>query len=76
MTDQFRAMCAELAEAYAWCIEEYMTAPAEEDALIQRARALLDQPVAEGPTIPNSKLHRQELTPLEITLLNAFWRSR
>jgi hypothetical protein len=27
------------------------------------------QPVAEGPTIPSSKLHRQELTPLEITLL-------
>ena len=34
-----------------------------------RARALLAQPVAEGPTIPSSKLHRQELTPLEITLL-------
>jgi hypothetical protein len=49
MTD-FRAMCAELAEAYPWCIEEYMTAPAEEDTLIQRARALLAQPVAEGPT--------------------------
>ena len=34
------------------------------------------QPVVEEPTIPNSTLHRQELTPLEITLLNAFWRSR
>jgi hypothetical protein len=50
MTNPYRAMCAELVEAYAWCIEEYMTAPAEEDTLIQRARALLDQPVAEGPT--------------------------
>jgi hypothetical protein len=48
MTDLYRAMCAELAEAYAWCIEEYMTAPAEEDNLIQRARALLDQPRAGG----------------------------
>ena len=50
MTDQFRAMCDELAEAYAWCIEEYMTAPAEEDTLIQRARALLAQPEPVAPT--------------------------
>jgi hypothetical protein len=50
MIDTYRAMCDELAEAYAWCIEEYMTAPAEEDTLIQRARALLAQPVAEGPS--------------------------
>ena len=42
-------MCAELVEAYIWCIEEYMTAPAEEDTLIQRVRALLDQPEPEGP---------------------------
>jgi hypothetical protein len=34
------------------------------------------QPVAEGPTIPSSTLHRQELTPSEVTLLNTFWRSR
>ena len=50
MTNPYRALCAELVEAYAWCIEEYMTAPAEEDALIKRARALLAEPVAEGPT--------------------------
>jgi hypothetical protein len=50
MTTDYRELCAELVEAYAWCIEEYMTAPAEEDALIKRARALLDQPVAEGPS--------------------------
>ena len=50
MTTDYRALCDELAEAYAWCIEEYMTAPAEEDTLIQRARALLAQPMAEGPT--------------------------
>jgi hypothetical protein len=46
----YRDLCAELAEAYVWCIEEYMTAPAEEDTLIQRARIALAQPVAEGPT--------------------------
>ena len=34
------------------------------------------QPVAEEPTITNSTLHRQELTPSEVTLLNTFWRSR
>ena len=50
MTTDYRELCAELVEAYAWCIEEYMTAPAEEDTLIKRARALLAQPVAEGPT--------------------------
>ena len=50
MIDTYRAMCDELAEAYAWCIEEYMTAPAEEDTLIQRARALLAQPEPVAPT--------------------------
>ena len=50
MTTDYRELCAELVEAYAWCIEEYMTAPAEEDTLIKRARALLAQPVAAGPT--------------------------
>ena len=50
MSNLYRAMCAELAEAYAWCIEEYMTAPAEEDNLIQRARALLAQHEPEGLT--------------------------
>jgi hypothetical protein len=49
MTD-FRALCAELVDAYEWCIEEYMTAPAEEDTLIQRARAALAQPEPQGPT--------------------------
>lgn len=50
MTTDFRALCAELEEAYTWCIEEYMTAPAEQDTLIQRARAALAQPEPEGPT--------------------------
>ena len=50
MTYDYRALCAELIDAYAWCIDEFMTAPAEEDTLIQRARALLAQPVAEEPT--------------------------
>jgi hypothetical protein len=49
MTD-FRALCAELVDAYEWCIEEYMTAPAEEDTLIQRARAALAQPEPQGPS--------------------------
>ena len=45
MTDpDYKALCAELEDAYTWCIEEYMTAPAEEDTLIQRARAALAQP--------------------------------
>ena len=52
MTDTFRAMCAELVDAYAWCIDAFMTAPAKEDTLIQRARTLLaeptPQPVADG----------------------------
>jgi hypothetical protein len=48
--DLFKSLCAELEEAYAWCIEEYMTAPAEEDTLIQRARALLAQPEPVAPT--------------------------
>ena len=49
-TTDYRALCAELEEAYAWCIEAYMTAPAEEDTLIQRARAALAQPVPVAPT--------------------------
>jgi hypothetical protein len=67
MTDPYRAMCAELTTAleYAWDGRR----PKVVQELIDRARALLAQPVAEGPTIPSSKLHRQELTPLEITLL-------
>ena len=46
----YKALCAELADAYVWCIEEYMTAPAEEDTLIQRARAALAQPEPVAPT--------------------------
>jgi hypothetical protein len=67
MTTDYRAMCAELTTAleYAWDGRR----PKVVQELIDRARALLAQPVAEGPTIPSSKLHRQELTPLEITLL-------
>ena len=50
MSNPYRALCAELVDAYAWCIDAFMTAPAEEDTLIQRARALLAQPMAEEPT--------------------------
>jgi hypothetical protein len=47
MTKQFRAMCAELVEALHehTCLYE-----GHESELVARARALLDQPVAEGPT--------------------------
>jgi hypothetical protein len=51
MTDpDYKALCAELEDAYTWCIEEYMTAHAEEDTLIQRARAALAQPEPVAPT--------------------------
>ena len=46
----YKALCAELEDAYTWCIEKYMTAPAEEDTLIQRARAALAQPEPVAPT--------------------------
>ena len=88
MTTDYRAMCAELADAaeqarqalegwanygkWLWpesALEQAKRNTTEALASLNRASALLDQPVAEGPTIPNSKLHRQELTPLEITLL-------
>jgi hypothetical protein len=50
MTD-FRALCAELIEAYEWCINRYMTAPSNKDALVYRARAALAaEPVGEGPS--------------------------
>jgi hypothetical protein len=46
----FRALCAELVEAYEWCINRYMTAPSNKDALVYRARAALEaQPEPQGP---------------------------
>jgi hypothetical protein len=51
MSTDFRALCAELEDAYTWCIEEYMTDPAEEDTLILRARAALAQPESVAPTV-------------------------
>jgi hypothetical protein len=50
MANTFRALCADLLEAYEWCIDEYMTAPASEDTLVQRARAALAQPEPVAPT--------------------------
>ena len=38
----FRELAQELLHAYVWCIEEYMTAPAEKDALVLHARAALE----------------------------------
>ena len=46
-TPDFQELCAQLLEAYEWCIDEYMTAPASEDTLVQRARAALGQPTSE-----------------------------
>jgi hypothetical protein len=40
MTD-FRALCAELADAYAWCVDNYMTGSSRDDSLVQRARTAL-----------------------------------
>jgi hypothetical protein len=61
----YKALCAELEDAYTWCIEEYMTAPAEEDTLIQRARAELAKP-APAPT---------ETTTEELLRLAREWNS-
>ena len=49
MTIDYRTLCDELKDAYAWCLEECMRVPAEEDTLIQRARAALAQPEPEVP---------------------------
>jgi hypothetical protein len=51
MTDpDFRALCAELVEAYAYLIDRYMTAPSNKDALVYRARTALNQPEPTAPT--------------------------
>jgi len=51
MTDTFRALCAELLDAYAYLIDRYMTAPSNKDALVYRARAALEaQPEPVPPT--------------------------
>jgi hypothetical protein len=49
-TTDWRALCAELVEAYEWCINRYMTAPSNKDALVYRARTALAQPEPVGPT--------------------------
>ena len=46
----YRALCAELVEAYAYLIDRYMTAPSNKDALVYRARAALTQPEPVAPT--------------------------
>ena len=55
MTTDFRAMCAELLlfseEAGEICMNESLWPKSDPNCtLLDRARALLDQPVAEGPT--------------------------
>ena len=40
----YKALCAELLDAYAYLIDRYMTAPSNKDALVYRARAVLAQP--------------------------------
>ena len=46
MTNPYRAMCAELLRS----LENYPVQPSRDRDLCVRARALLAQPVAEGPT--------------------------
>jgi len=46
----WRVLCKELVEAYEWCINRYMTAPSNKDALVYRARAALAQPEPQGAT--------------------------
>ena len=43
----YKALCAELVEAYAYLIDRYMTAPSNKDALVYRAHAALSQPEPE-----------------------------
>jgi hypothetical protein len=45
-----RDLIQRLADAYAYCIDKYMTAPSEEDALITKARAYLAQSEPEEPS--------------------------
>jgi hypothetical protein len=47
----WRALCEELVDAYAWCVDNYMTGSAEKDSLVQRARAALAQPEPEQLTV-------------------------
>jgi hypothetical protein len=54
MTDQFRAMCAKLVEAWdalpwEYDFRGYPIGP-RDDSAVDRARALLAEPVAEGPS--------------------------
>jgi hypothetical protein len=51
MSTDFRALCAELVEAYAYLIDRYMMAPSNKDALVYRARTALAQPEPQGPTV-------------------------
>ena len=48
MTNPYRAMCAELLAEYE---DSFITSEPSDDPLVQRARALLAEPVAEGPTV-------------------------
>ena len=71
MTPDYRAMCAELVELCTPVdsIPQLAERLQKLNALADRARALLAQPVAEGPTIPNAKLHYLELRPCEVKRL-------
>jgi len=47
MTD-YKQLCAELVDAYAWCVDRYMSASSDDDQLIQRARAAMNTVNNEG----------------------------
>jgi hypothetical protein len=46
----YRQLCSELVDAYAWCVDNYMSANSHDDSLVQRARAALAEPEPAGPT--------------------------
>ena len=50
----YKALCAELLDAYAYLIDRYMTAPSNKDALVYRARAaLVAEPEPSNAMIPD-----------------------
>lgn len=46
----YRQLCSELVDAYAWCVDNYMSANSHDDFLVQRAREALAELTPEGPT--------------------------
>ena len=83
MTPDFRALCAELADAYLRTLEHinnstWLGYEPSDEPLLQRARALLAEPVAEGPTEPTTNdqppvVIVDSMETLPLRMLDAFW---